>query len=288
MTSKTVLCVADEESLLERRRKILESSGFSVLTSSNKTDAVATFASQPVDAIVVESSAPDKNSVSVPAPIKRLRPKTPVILLSANPPTAETTITEVDAFIQKEQEPELLASRLESLIALRSHSHPELEQEYVIFADASRRYLDCSDGVCELLGYPRMDLIGMTIEDVSYVPERVPGLFEKFVKHGEQEGEYILRHKTGKPVLIRYRSYIFSDGCIAAVWEPILGWKQLYSAALVELDPIRLKERVQAAQIAIEARILELTGNIQSEPGEWQALQDAASGLKILSREFTE
>jgi CheY-like chemotaxis protein len=282
----TVLWIADEESLLDPRKQALQSSGFSVLTASSRTDALNTFASHRVDAVVLDCARPDTPCAGTPVPIKQLKPRTPLILLSPNRPVANALSTAVDVFIQKENESiNLLLGRLKSLIRLRSHSHAELEHEYVIFADSARLYLDCSDGVCELLGYPRMELIGMSIDDVSYVPERVPSLFEKFVHRGEQSGEYILRHKSGKPVLIQYRSYAFDDGCLAAVWEPIQGWRQLYSAALVEVDPVKLKERVGAAQLAIEERVRELTGK-HGTTGEWQALQDALAGIKVLSREF--
>lgn len=289
MASKTVLCVAHEKSLLDNRKQVLESSGFSVLTASSGNDALAVLTSHSVDAVVVDCSDSDPDCESVPVPIKQMKPRLPVILLSAIPPSEKTVAKTVDVFIPKETEdPKSLLNRLDSLITVRNHSHPELEEEYVVFADASRRYLDCSDGVCRLLGYDRMELIGMTIDDVSYIPEKVADLFEKFLKRGGQDGEYILRHKTGKPVLIRYHSFAFPDGCLAAVWEPISGWKQLYSGALVELDPGKLKERVESAQAAIEERVNELTQQDERASSEWQALEDARSGLAILRREFTE
>ena len=35
-----------------------------------------------------------------------------------------------------------------------SHRHPEVDgAEFVVFTDPSRRYVDCTDGVCRLLGY---------------------------------------------------------------------------------------------------------------------------------------
>jgi CheY-like chemotaxis protein len=287
LTNKTILCVADKESLLDSRKQILESSGFSVLTASSSRDALTTLASQPVDAVVVDCAQPDVECEDVPFPIKQLKPRTPLVLVSPSPIVGDAVSKTVDVFLPTEPDPALLRSRLDSLIQLRNHSHPELDQKYVIFADNERRYLDCSDGVCELLGYPRMELIGMSIDDVSYVPERVSDLFSKFVTQGQQDGEYILRHKSGSPVLIRYRSYIFPDGCIAAVWEPIGGWRELYSAALVEVEPEKLPQRVETARIAIEARLRELTEHDQNSVAESRALQDAVAGLEILSREFT-
>jgi CheY-like chemotaxis protein len=288
MESKTVLCVADESSLHDIRQQVIQSSGFSVLTVASGKDAVNTFVSHPVDAVVLDCALPDADWANLTTTVKKLKPRIPVILLGEKPPIADTELTMVDAFIpNKASNRSLLLSRLGALVTLRSHSHSELEQEYVVFADASRHYLDCSDGVCALLGYSRMELVGMTIEDVSYCPEEVPALFEKFVKRGELNGEYILRHKAGTPVPIHYRSYVFQDGCIAAVWEPAKGWKELYASALVELNPEKLKERIEAAHAAIEARLHELTKRNQKASDEWLALHDALGGLAILRREIT-
>lgn len=174
-----------------------------------------------VDAAVVDYSMPGIHGGVVAAEIRRRRPRLPVIMLTAYNFVNETLSNSVDVFIIKGEDPDLLVKRLDSLIRIRSHSHPELQNQYVVFADSSRRYVDCSDGVCELLGYRRMDLMGMGIDDISYRPENVPPLFRKFREHGALEGEYVLRHKEGSPVRIRYHALAFPDGCLAAVWEPI-------------------------------------------------------------------
>jgi len=52
---------------------------------------------------------------------------------------------------------------------LLSHSHKEVEgAEFVVFTDPSRRYLDCTDGVCRLLGYDRPEMLARSIENVSF------------------------------------------------------------------------------------------------------------------------
>ena len=75
----------------------------------------------------------------------------------------------------------------------------------------------------------------MSIDDVSYTGE-VQKLFELYLQQGRMEGEYVLRHKDGSPIAIHYRSFVFPDGCNAAFWEPRNDWKQLYFAALLEID----------------------------------------------------
>jgi hypothetical protein len=56
-------------------------------------------------------------------------------------------------------------------------------------------------------------------------------------------------------------------------------WRELYRAALFELDLGKLSERVKAAEEAIHART-SLNGNILSE--ERIAMQDATSALNVL------
>ena len=284
-TNKTVLCIDDEAFGLSVRKLLLESSGFRVVTAAGGEEGLAVFKSQPIDAVVVDYQMPGMDGGVVSAHIKQLKPRIPVIILTGYPSVAED-VSMADAFMQKADEPTFLVSRLESLVRIRSHSHPELEEEYVVFADSSRRYLDCSDGVCQLLGYPRMELLNMTIDDVSYHSDRVPFIFEQYVKQGKLDGQYILKHRTGKAVFILYRAHVFSDGCMAAIWNPVEDWKQLYQSAMLECEPNKLKERVEIAHTAIQERLRELTAGNDRNAEEWHALEDALTGLKVLSKEF--
>jgi PAS domain-containing protein len=168
---------------------------------------------------------------------------------------------------------------------LLSHRHPEVEDaEFVVFTDSSRRYVDCTEGVCRLLGYERSELLVRTIENVSFHDDEVSKLFAEYLQRGRMDGEYVLRHKSGAPVPIRYRAYVFSDGCTAAVWEPLKSWREVYLAALVEIDPAKLKRKVEVALQAVERRAQELKNSSAAPTSEVQSLRDAASALKSLMR----
>jgi hypothetical protein len=74
------------------------------------------------------------------------------------------------------------------------------------------------------------------------------------------------------------------DVCPATSQESIAdrnNWRDLYRAALFELDPSKLAERVKAAEDAIQARA-SLDGKILSD--ERIALQDAMNALSLLKR----
>jgi hypothetical protein len=68
-------------------------------------------------------------------------------------------------------------------------------------------------------------------------------------------------------------------------WEP--EWQRLYVDALLETDPLRLVRRVATAEKAILLRVEELC---QSSDGaiEWEALEDAITGVSVLKRELVK
>jgi PAS domain-containing protein len=170
-------------------------------------------------------------------------------------------------------------------VILLSHHHPEVDgAEFAVFTDASRRYVDFTDGVCHLLGYERSELLARTIDNVSFHDNEVSRLFAEYLQRGRMDGEYVLRHKSGTPVPIRYRAFVFSDGCTAAIWDPIKNWRELYLSALVEIDPSVLRRKVEIALQAVERRVQEIKNSGIPPTAEQQSLRDAASALKSLLR----
>jgi PAS domain-containing protein len=133
------------------------------------------------------------------------------------------------------------------------HQHPELHNaRYVVFVDASRRYVDCTPAVSALLGYSRHELLRKKIDDISYDVSAVPKLFALFQNTGTMQGDFILQHKNHTPVPIQYRAFVFDDGCHAAVWDPITDWRAPYMLALLELDPRKQKHHIDRALAAIQ------------------------------------
>lgn len=269
-----------------RCKQQLECSGFSVLTAADGKDGLELFRTEDPAAVVVDETTLRSRADDFTVAIKQLSPRKPVVIVSDSAAVTEKIQALADAMVLKAQ-PQLLPEKVDSLIRIRSHSHPQLDGKYVVFSNSSRHYLDCSDGICELLGYTRMELTSMTIDQASYRPQRTSGLFEQYVDKGRLEGQYILRHKSGKPVFIQYRSEIFPDGCMAAVWEPVEDWKQLYQSALLEFDRAKLRDRIETAQHAVEHRMREL-GEATATTPEYQQLRDALSGLRVLARDIPQ
>jgi hypothetical protein len=58
-------------------------------------------------------------------------------------------------------------------------------------------------------------------------------------------------------------------------------WRDLYKAAMLELDPKQLQARVKAAEDAINARA---SGDARLSRDERRAMDDALSDLRVLKR----
>jgi hypothetical protein len=62
-----------------------------------------------------------------------------------------------------------------------------------------------------------------------------------------------------------------------------VGWQELYQAAMLELRPEELLRRIDAAEKAIQQRIVELSQNDSSSEEERRAIEDALRGLRALA-----
>jgi hypothetical protein len=60
-------------------------------------------------------------------------------------------------------------------------------------------------------------------------------------------------------------------------------WRDLFKAAILELDPEQLQVRVRAAEDAINGRI---SSGIQVSRTERKAMEDALSTLRVLKRKL--
>jgi PAS domain S-box-containing protein len=217
----TLLCIDDEENGLRVRKWLFEAEGFQVLTARDGQTGIDLFKTNPIDAVILDYSMPKMDGVTVAETLKKLRSAVPIIMLSGYPLPA-TANRSIDAIITKGESPAALLTKTSSLLQIRSHSHIELEGKNVAFVDEQRRYLDVTDGVCELLGYSRSELLTMRIDDVTapIMRSKTPPLFKQYLEDGLQKGEYILQHRDGREIPIHYTARVFPDGCMVSRLEP--------------------------------------------------------------------
>lgn len=93
-----------------------------------------------------------------------------------------------------------------------------LDPPAILEVDPQRRYIRVDDTACQLLGYSRDELLQMRIDDLSYPSgAHVSPLFETYREHGELQGLFALKAKSGEVIWIRYTSEI-RNGRMVARW----------------------------------------------------------------------
>lgn len=94
--------------------------------------------------------------------------------------------------------------------------------DYGTVVNSERRFVDVSDSFCKLLGYRKEELIGKEFDYVT-VPgtNDIPTVFCLFARLGYMHGLWMLRHRTGKGVLVRYEVWVRSDHLIQSKIESV-------------------------------------------------------------------
>jgi CheY-like chemotaxis protein len=111
--SGVLLCIDDDEDVLECEKSFLESFGYTVLTAASGGKGLELASTNPVDLVIVDYFMPEMNGQEVAIQMRRLNPKAPIIMLSATVDIPEQALKLVDVFIAKDH----LASQLLPAIA---------------------------------------------------------------------------------------------------------------------------------------------------------------------------
>ena len=118
LQSAVVLCIDDNEDVLECEKSFLESFGYMVLTAPNGGRGLELASMHPVDVVVVDYYMPGMNGHEVAIAMRRVRPQAPIILLTAAVDVPEHIMDLVDGFVAKDN----LGSQLAPTIALLHES----------------------------------------------------------------------------------------------------------------------------------------------------------------------
>jgi two-component system, cell cycle sensor histidine kinase and response regulator CckA len=113
LSSVVVLCIDDNQDVLECEKAFLETFGFTVLTALSGGKGLELASIHSVDVVIVDYFMPEMNGHEVAIEMRRLRPEAPIIMLSGAVDVPEQALMWVDAFIAKDR----LASQLLPAIA---------------------------------------------------------------------------------------------------------------------------------------------------------------------------
>jgi len=113
LQSGVLLCIDDDEEVLECEKSFLESFGYTVLIAPSGGKGLELASIHSVDVVIVDYFMPEMNGQEVAIEMRRLRPQAPIIMLSGAVDVPDETLKLVDAFIAKDR----LASQLLPTIA---------------------------------------------------------------------------------------------------------------------------------------------------------------------------
>lgn len=122
-----------------------------------------------------------------------------------------------------DQIPEYLTRLFKSdLAAIGVGSRHVASSRYTTVVDNDRKYVQVSDSFCELLGYSSEELIGKRYDEVT-APKTsdIPAIFNLFKRLGYMQGLWMLVHRTGQRILIRYESWLRADSFIESHIEVV-------------------------------------------------------------------
>jgi CheY-like chemotaxis protein len=100
-TSKhIILCIADDQAILQYEQTLLERSGYAVLTATSEQQALRLVTMCKCDAVLLDYEMPELSGYEVAFQIKRVCPDATIILISGSEvPTYALAL--VDAFVPK-------------------------------------------------------------------------------------------------------------------------------------------------------------------------------------------
>jgi two-component system alkaline phosphatase synthesis response regulator PhoP len=108
-----LLCIDDNQDVLECERAFLETLGYTVLTAPSGSKGLELASIHSVDVVIVDYFMPEMNGQESAIEMRRLKPQAPIIMLSGAVDVPEQALKLVDAFIAKDH----LSSQLLPVIA---------------------------------------------------------------------------------------------------------------------------------------------------------------------------
>ncbi len=219
-----ILFVSKDVNLRKLQVEILLQAGYSGVAAEGMDDVtrILDAENKNVSIAMVDFTFSQLDRIELARSIKKTAPATLIMILHASAHDNPF----VDAAIDTRNSPQAVLEAVSYLLLrkrVRSHHHSELTGKYLIYVDSDRRLVEMTDGVCQLLGYRRAELIGRTIEDISHLDYRkVEHLFQTFLEDGGMTGDYVLRHRSGRPIAVKYEARVFEDGCMISRLEPQL------------------------------------------------------------------
>lgn len=120
MRAPLLLCVDDEITGLQLRKIILENSGYRVLIASSGPEGLALFEQNSIDLVVLDFLMPEMKGDEVADRMRQLKPRVPIVMLSAYYDLPARVDLLVDARIVKGESTQNLLDTVAHLLESKS------------------------------------------------------------------------------------------------------------------------------------------------------------------------
>jgi DNA-binding response OmpR family regulator len=99
----TLLCIDDDDSLLEYEKSFLEISGYAVVTAHSGREGLELASLHSFDLVIVDYCMTEMNGLEFAIAMRRLWPRVPIIMLSGTVDLPAQVSDAVDAFVAKDR-----------------------------------------------------------------------------------------------------------------------------------------------------------------------------------------
>lgn len=171
MTMPTVLCVDDDRDLLAATIRLLRNQGYTLLQTSDPTEALDWIGTKDVAVVVSDFEMPKLTGVELLAAARRVRPETVRVLMTGRQ-TLDTAVAginqgEIFRYIQKPFEPMILRQIVRDAV----ERHAELSATAADRKQAQRRDRIAAELEAE---YPRITHVARQSDGAYLVPMTPP------------------------------------------------------------------------------------------------------------------
>jgi DNA-binding response OmpR family regulator len=123
--NNTILCIHRNPDQLS----LLQENGYELVTATNGHDGLRLFASQPVDAIVLDYHLGLLDGTLVANEIKRLRPTIPIVMLADNLELPDGALNSVDALVTRSDGAHFLWATVHFVLSVKPAQSREAKHE---------------------------------------------------------------------------------------------------------------------------------------------------------------
>jgi CheY-like chemotaxis protein len=121
---QTLLCIDDNQSNLNLCKVILKGSGYQILTVSSAREGLEVFASNAIDAVILDYQMPELSAERVADAMRGTKPRVPILMLSDWVLQRERVLQIVDGFVLKGDPVEFLLLAIHQLLSCHKKRKP--------------------------------------------------------------------------------------------------------------------------------------------------------------------